>query len=134
MDRTIVIAVPAPIPHGHRVEVVERMDENGERALLMVTDLDTQIRFQHSQHPVNRYDAPAYPGTAAWVGRVLECTLSPGRAGVSTTLLVDPVGPGAAEADIALRGADAAASAVTDEALRWGGADRTPEPEPPRFW
>ncbi|WP_404472607.1 hypothetical protein [Microbacterium aerolatum] len=125
MDRTIVIAVPAPIPHGHRVEVVERVDDSGERMVIGVTDLETRIRYQH---------AAATPGSAAWIGRVLECTLTPSRAGVSTTLLVDPVGPGAAEADIALRGADAAASAVTEEALRWGGADRTPEPKESRFW
>ncbi|WP_194419962.1 hypothetical protein [Microbacterium abyssi] len=125
MDRTIVISMPAPIPHGHRVEVVERVDESGERVVVGVTDLETRIRYQHGA---------ATAGSAAWVGRVLECTINPSRAGFSTTLLVDPVGPGAAEADVALRGADAAASAVTEEALRWGGADRTPEPEAPRFW
>ncbi|CAH0170956.1 MULTISPECIES: hypothetical protein [unclassified Microbacterium] len=126
MDRTIVVAMPAPIPHGHRVEVVERVDENGERSVLAVTDLETRIRYEHSRSAVS--------GAATWVGRVLECAVNPSRAGFSTTLLVDPVGPGAAEADVALRGADAAASAVTDEALRWGGADRKPEPEAPRFW
>lgn len=126
MDRTIVIPVPAPIPHGHRVEVVERVDEDGERIVLTVTDLETQIRYQHSSRTGS--------GAVTWVGRVLKCTIDAGRAGVGTTLLIDPVGPGAAEADIALRGADAAASAVTDEALRWGGGDRTPESEPPRFW
>lgn len=133
MDRSIVIPVPAPIPHGHRVEVLELVDENGERTVLVVTDLETQVRY-HGQHGVNQHTAPALSGSTAWVGRVRECTISPRHTGVSTTLLVDPVGPGAAEADIALRGADAAASAVTGEALRWGGADRMPEPEPPRFW
>lgn len=126
MDRKIVIAVPAAIPHGHRVELVERVDESGARTVLTVTDLETRVRYQHG--------AAVSSGTVAWVGRVIECTISASRAGVSTTLLVDPVGPGAAEADVALRGADAAASAATDEALRWGGADRTPEPESPRFW
>lgn len=126
MDRTIVIGVPAPISQGHRVEVVEQVGEEGERTVLTVTDLETRVRYQHGSSTL--------PGAVVWVGRVLECTISPVRAGVSTTLLVDPVGPGAAEADIALRGADAAASAVTHEALRWGGADREPQPEPPRFW
>lgn len=126
MDRAIVIAVPAPIPHGHRVEVVERVDEDGERMVLSVTDLETRIRYRHG--------ASVLQGVTTWVGRLLECTIEPGRSGISTTLLVDPVGPGAAQADVALRGADAAASAVTDEALRWGGADRKPEPEAPRFW
>ena len=126
MDRTIIIAEPAAIPHGHRVEVVERVDENGERAVIALTDLDTRIRYEHAH--------PPSAGAASWVGRVLECTLHTSRSGVSTTLLVDPTGPGTAEADVALRGADAAAAAVTDEALRWGGADRQPEPEVPRFW
>jgi len=130
MDRSIVIAVPASIPHGHRIEVVERVGEGGERAVLTVMDLETRVRYQHAVAA----DGRAASGTATWVGRVLECTIAPTRAGVTTTLLVDPVGPGAAEADVALRGADAAASAVTSEALRWGGADRAPEPEPPRFW
>ena len=125
MDRTIVIAAPAPIPHGHRVEIVERVDGSGERTVVAVTDLETRIRYQHGV---------AAPGSVAWIGRVLECTVGQSRAGTDTTLLVDPVGPGAAEADVALRGADSAASAVTDEALRWGGADRAPEPEEPRFW
>jgi hypothetical protein len=126
MDRTIVLAVPAPIPHGHRVEVVERLDQNDERIVVAVTDLDSRIHY--------RQGTGASIGERAWVGRVLESTLAPSRSGVSTTLLVDPVGSGADEADLALRGADAAASAVTSEALRWGGADRKPEPEAPRFW
>ncbi|WP_144796791.1 hypothetical protein [Microbacterium paludicola] len=126
MDRTIVISVPAPVPHGHRVEVAERLDGEGERVVLAVTDLETRVRYQHG--------ATVGHGATTWVGRVLECTIAQGRSGVVTTLLIDPVGPGAAEADLALRGADAAASAVTSEALRWGGANREPEPEPPRFW
>lgn len=126
MDRTIVISMPAPIPHGHRVEVTERIDDGGERMVLAVTDLETRIVYRHGASP--------RIGGAAWVGRVLECTISTARSGAETTLLIDPVGPGAAEADIALRGADAAASAVTDEALRWGGANSKPEPEAPRFW
>ncbi|WP_417511190.1 hypothetical protein [Microbacterium sp.] len=125
MDRTIIIAVPAPIPHGHRVEVIERVDESDQRTVLIVTDLETRIRYQQGS---------AVLGTTSWVGRVLECTIMPAREGVRTSLLVDPVGPGADAADVALREADAAASAVTSEALRWGGADRRPEPEAPRFW
>lgn len=126
MDRTIVIAVSAPIPHGHRIEVVERVDDVGDRIVLSLTDLETRIRYRHGR--------PATSEVETWTGRVLECTIASTRASVTTTLLVDPVGPGSAEADVALRGADAAASAVTNEALRWGGGDRTPEPEPPRFW
>lgn len=126
MDRTIEIAVSAPIPHGHRIEVVERVDDVGERIVLSLTDLETRVRYRHG--------ISAISGPQTWTGRVLECTITGTRGGVVTTLLVDPVGPGSAEADVALRGADAAAGAASGEALRWGGADREPEPEPPRFW
>lgn len=126
MDRTIVIAASAPIPHGHRIEVVERVDDVGARAVMSVIDLETRIRYQQG--------IPMASAAVTWTGRVLECTIMPTRGSVSTTLLVDPIGPGSAEADVALRGADAAAGAAKTEADRWGGADRIPEPEPPRFW
>ena len=128
MDRTITIPLPVAIAHGHRVQVLEHIDEAGARTLVMITDLESRTRYAGGAVT----DAPA--AQASWVGRVLECTVSPTRTGASTVLLVDPVGPGAAEADVALRGADAAADAARDEALRWGGADRVPEPEAPRFW
>jgi len=139
MNRSIIIAVPAPIPHGHRVEVTEHAEEGGGRAVLAVMDLETRIRYQNSPHDAGSHDAdrrgwPVPAGASVWIGHVLECTVASGRSGAGTTLLIDPVGHGAAEVDSALRGADAAASAVTDEALRWGGTDRTPEPESPRFW
>ena len=126
MDRTITISVPAPIPHGHRVEVVERVDDSGTRSVVMLHDLETRVRY--------RLEATPPAGSATWTGRVIECVIAPTRGGVTTTFLIDPTGPGSAEADIALRGADAAADAARDEALRWGGADTVPEPEPPRFW
>ncbi|WP_426182187.1 hypothetical protein [Microbacterium sp. TWP3-1-2b2] len=126
MDRTIVIAVPAPIPHGHRIEVVERVDDTGSRSLVVLTDLETRVRYRQETSPPSE--------SVTWTGRVLECTIAPTRGGVTTTLLVDPTGPGSAEADVALRSADAAADRASGEALRWGGGDRVPEPEPPRFW
>ena len=126
MDRTIEIAASAPIPHGHRIEVTERVDEDGARRLATVIDLETRIRY--------RQDASALGGSVSWTGRVLECTVTSARSRTTTTLLVDPIGPGSVEADVALRGADAAAEAAKDEALRWGGADREPEPDQPRFW
>lgn len=126
MDRTITIAASAPIPHGHRVEVVERVDETGARSVIVLTDLETRVRYRH--------DSPQASDTVTWTGRVVECIIAQTRGGVRTALLVDPTGPGSAEADVALRGADAAADAARDEALRWGGGDRVPDPEPPRFW
>ncbi|GGD85936.1 hypothetical protein [Microbacterium murale] len=126
MDRTITIAVAAPIPHGHRIEVVERVDDSGSRAVVELTDLETRVRYRQEGHPTS--DA------STWTGRVIECVIARSRVGVKTMLLVDPTGPGSAEADVALRGADAAAGAASVEALRWGGGDTVPEPEPPRFW
>lgn len=126
MDRTITIAVPAPIPHGHRVEVVERVDDSGSRSVVVLTDLETRVRY--------RQDGAPGSGDATWTGRIIECVIAPTRSGVKTMLLIDPTGPGSAEADVALRGADAAADAASVEALRWGGGDTVPEPEPPRFW
>ncbi|KDA06359.1 hypothetical protein DC31_11040 [Microbacterium sp. CH12i] len=126
MDRTIVIAASAPIPHGHRIEVVERVDDTGERAVMMVIDLETRVKYQQG--------TPSASDAVAWTGRVLECTIVSAKGRGSTTLLVDPIGPGSSEADVALRGADAAAFAAKAEADRWGGADRVPEPKAPRFW
>lgn len=125
MDRTIVIAASAPIPHGHRIEVVERVDDAGVRTVMSVIDLETRIRYHQDTSVAER---------AAWTGRVLECTITSAKGRARTTLLVDPIGPGSAEADGALRGADAAAEAASVEALRWGGAGPESEPEPPRFW
>lgn len=126
MDRTIVIAASAPIPHGHRIEVVERVDEDGVRTVTTVIDLETRVRYEQGTSAVAE--------SLTWTGRVLECTIMSTKSKASTTLLVDPIGPGSAQADVALRGADAAADAASGEALRWGGGDRDPEPEPPRFW
>lgn len=125
MDRTVVIPLPAAIAHGHRVQVVEIDDDAGHTVIALI-DLETGVR----------YGADTESGRPAttWTGYVLECRITPSRMGASTTLLIDRVGSGAAEADDALRGADAAAEAASDEALRWGGADRRPEPEAPRFW
>lgn len=126
MDRTIIIVASAPIPHGHRIEVVERVDEFGARTLMSVIDLETRIRYQQG--------VPVPSEAVTWTGQVLECTVVQARGSVSTTLLIDPIGPGSAEADVALRGAGAAAEAAKTEADRWGGSDRVPAPEPPRFW
>jgi hypothetical protein len=65
---------------------------------------------------------------------VLECTDAIGDRSARTILTVDPIGPGAVGAKVALRGADAAADAAKAEADRWGGSDRPPAEEPERFW
>lgn len=127
MDRLLVWTAQVAIPRGHRVEVTEQADPlTQEPVLLSLVDLDTGIRYRRAEEP----------GVEAsrWIGRVLDCTVTIGDRVSRTTLTVDPIGPGAVGAKVALRGADAAADAAKAEADRWGGSDRPPAEEPERFW
>lgn len=127
MDRLLVLNAQVAIAHGHRVEVTEQADPlTQEPVVLGLVDLDTGIRFRRAEDPSGDF--------SRWIGRILECTVTIGGMGAHTTLLVDPIGPGATGAKVALRGADAAADAAKAEADRWGGADRPPAEEPERFW
>jgi len=127
MDRLLVLDAQVAIPHGHRVEVTEQADPlTQEPVVLALVDLDTGIRYRRAEDPGGDF--------SRWIGRVLRCTVTMGGGGAHTSLLVDPIGPGATGAKIALRGADAAADAAKAEADRWGGADRPPAEETERFW
>lgn len=127
MDRTLVLTAEVAIAQGHRVEVTERFDdETGEPSVVGIVDLDTGIRYQRSE--------PQRGEISRWIGRVLECTITLHAGGARTELTVDPIGQGATEARVALRGADEAADAAKAEADRWGGADRAPQTEAERFW
>jgi|EndMetStandDraft_3_1072993.scaffolds.fasta_scaffold792124_1 hypothetical protein len=127
MDRTLVWTAQVAIPSGHRVEVTEQADPlTLEPVLLSLIDLDTGVRYRRAEDPRGEL--------ARWVGRVVECTVIIGDRTARTTLIVDPIGPGAVGAKVALRGADAAADAAKAEADRWGGSDRPPAEEPERFW
>ncbi|WAA64829.1 hypothetical protein [Microbacterium oxydans] len=127
MDRLLVFDAQVAIPHGHRVEVTEQVDPlTEEPVVLALVDLDTGIRYRRPEEPGR--------DVSRWIGRVLKCTVTIGGAGARTALLVDPIGPGATGAKVALRGADAAADAAKAEADRWGGVDRPLEEEPERFW
>lgn len=130
MDRLLVLTAQVAIAHGHRVEVTEQLDPidplGQEPVVLAVVDLDTGIRYRRAEEPKGDF--------SRWIGRVIECTVTMGGVGARTALLVDPIGPGATGAKIALRGADAAADAAKAEADRWGGVDRPPAEEPERFW
>jgi len=125
MDRTITIGMPSPVPQGHRVRVHERVADGEARTVIAVTDLETGSRWQREASAAD---------DAVWTGTVRDCVIEQTTGGVRTLLHVDIVPGAATEADDALRGADAAAEAARTEALRWGGADRVPEPEQPRFW
>jgi hypothetical protein len=127
MDRLLVLTAQVAIAHGHRVEVTEQVDPlTDEPVVLALVDLDTGIRYRRAEEPAGDF--------SRWIGRVIECSVTIGGSGAHTSLLVDPIGPGATGARIALRGADAAADAAKAEADRWGGADRPPVEEPERFW
>lgn len=127
MDRMLVFAGQIALPLGHRVEVTEHSGgDDSEPLVLSVVDLDTGIRYRRSEE---------FRGAVSrWIGRVLECTVTVSGGVTRTALLVDPVGPAASEAGVALRGADAAVEAAKAEADRWGGTDRPPAEEPERFW
>ncbi|WP_353114062.1 hypothetical protein [Microbacterium sp.] len=124
MERTIVLAASARIPRGSMVEVMQADDADG--AVIAVTEIGTGRRHGDP--------APASGSTVAWRAQVLDCRASGSGAGRSQTTLtlaaVDPV----VAADVALREADAAASAAKAEADRWGGADKRPAPPKERFW
>ncbi|WP_300266744.1 hypothetical protein [Microbacterium sp.] len=126
MDRTVVFSLSAPISRGHRIEVTQTHDESGSASIAAIVDIDAGVRFERSDAPTGQ--------TSRWMGTVVACTVTGSASRVRTTLVVDAVRPGTAESDAALREADAAADAARDEALRWGGTDREPEPETPRFW
>ncbi|MDN3444924.1 hypothetical protein [Microbacterium sp. APC 3901] len=129
MDRKLVLNAHLAIARGHRIEVMERVDElTGESLILSVSDLDTGIRYRRVEEPRGEL--------VRWWGRVLDCTVTIGGHSSLTTLTVDAEGngSGATSARAALYGADAAVDAAKAEADRWGGGDRVPEPEPERFW
>lgn len=126
MDRTLVLAASAPIPVGHRVEVAEQLDlASGTSTVMAITDLETGVRYQRAEEPSGEL--------SVWQGRVLTTTITATADGPRTAVKVDAVRSAASAADIALRGADAAAGAAKDESDRWG-SDPLPEREPDRFW
>lgn len=121
MDRTLLLDYAVAIPVGHRVEVSE------VGAAVALADLDTGIRYLPSERATG--DAPA----RTWHGRVLACVVAPGARHPHTTLVVteDEGRPAAAEARVALDGADAALSAANAEAMRWSSTPGDPvRPQP----
>lgn len=124
MQRTLVFHAAVPLSRGHRVEVVETLNTDGESSILAVTDLESSIRYELFE------SSSVTP--KAWVGTVHACTVDLTR--TRTTLVVNLLESGSNGTKAALYGADAAADAAKAEADRWGGADRQPEPEPERFW
>ena len=138
MDRRLVLNAHLAVARGHRVDVMEAVDEESGRAsVLQIVDLDSGIRYVR--------DEGARGDVVRWSGRVLDCTVTIDAgtigggtigAGSRTVLTIDIEGDGAGatNAHAALLGADAAVEAAKAEADRWGGSDGVPEPETDRFW
>lgn len=143
MDRRLVLNAYLAVARGHRVDVMEAVDEeNGRASVLQIVDLDSGVRYVLEE--ATRGDV------VRWSGRVLDCTVSISTlsistasisggtvgAGSRTVLAIDVEGGSAGEtnARAALLGADAAVEAAKAEADRWGGSDGVPEPETDRFW
>lgn len=127
MDRSLSLPAQVAIAPGHRVEVTEQIAPHTEEPVIFaLVDLDTGIRYARAGDPRGEF--------SRWVGRVLNCTVTIGGGAGRTVLRVDPIGPGATGAKVALYGADAAADAAKAEADKWGGTDRPPAQEPERFW
>jgi hypothetical protein len=118
-DRILALAYPAPIPVGHRVEVIEYADtrpDGKRRGVLrigdvpppVVTDLDTGIRYMNHVHGsaggngANAFTPNTYPfaprpdlvESARWQGVVAACTIVLVEAlpEQHTMLAVTPVG------------------------------------------
>jgi hypothetical protein len=126
MDRTLVMAASAPIPVGHRVEVAEQLDfVGGTSAVVAITDLETGVRYQRAEEPTGEL--------SVWRGQVLTTTITATADGPRTSMKIDAVRSGAADAERALRSADAAAGAAKQESDRWG-SDPFPESQPDRYW
>lgn len=127
MDRVLVVTAQIAIPLGHRVDVTEQIDPlTADVVVAAVVDLDTGVQYRRAGDPRGE--------TSRWIGRVVDCVVTIGGQRACTTLTIDPIGPGATGAKVALRGADAAADAAKAEADRWGGSDRPPAEETERFW
>ncbi|MFB4352274.1 hypothetical protein RAC69_03935 [Microbacterium sp. LS_15] len=128
MDRRLVLNAHLAVARGHRVDVMEAVDEESGRAsVLQIVDLDSGVRYVR--------DETARGDVVRWSGRVLDCTVTIGT-GARTVLTIDVEGDGAGatNARTALLGADAAVEAAKAEADRWGGSGGVPEPETDRFW
>jgi len=125
MAVTLILPLSAPLAVGRIVAVDE------ESRAVRVRDLTTGV--------VYRVPGSVLPelGALPWRGRVEACTVLATEEGVVTELVLDAVPGGAVDlrgSAIALEGASQAAAAAKAQAAVWGGTDRPPQEETPRFW
>ncbi|MFB7841989.1 hypothetical protein [Microbacterium sp. NPDC056052] len=125
MSVTLILPLSAPLGVGRIVAVDE------ESRSVRIRDLTTGV--------VYRVPGSVLPelGALPWRGRVEECNVLATEEGVVTELVLDAVPGGAVDlrgAAVALEGAEEAAAAAKAQAAIWGGTDRPPQEEQPRFW
>lgn len=125
MAVTLILPLSAPLGVGRIVTVDE------EPRAVRIRDLTTGV--------VYRVPGSVLPelGALPWRGRVDACTVLVTEEGVVTELVLDAVPGGAVDlrgSAIALEGASQAAAAAKAQAAIWGGTDRPPQEEAPRFW
>lgn len=125
MSVTLILPLSAPLGVGRIVAVDE------ESRAVRIRDLTTGVIY--------RVPGSVLPelGALPWRGRVEACSVLATEEGVVTELVLDAVPGGAVDlrgAAVALEGAEEAAAAAKAQAAIWGGTDRPPQEEQPRFW
>ncbi|MBS1673394.1 MAG: hypothetical protein JSS74_05450 [Actinobacteria bacterium] len=125
MSVTLILPLSAPLGVGRIVAVDE------ESRAVRIRDLTTGVAYRVPGSVLPEF------GALPWRGRVEACSVLATEEGVVTELVLDAVPGGAVDlrgSAIALEGAEEAAAAAKAQAAIWGGTDRPPQEEQPRFW
>lgn len=125
MAVTLILPLSAPLAVGRIVAVDE------ESRAVRIRDLTSGVAYRVAGSVLPEL------GALPWRGRVEACTVLATEEGVVTELVLDAVPGGAVDlrgSAIALEGASQAAAAAKAQAAVWGGTDRPPQEETPRFW
>lgn len=125
MSVTLILPLPAPLGVGRVIS----LDEEG--GSVQIRDLTTGVVYRVPGSVLPEF------GALPWRGRVEACTVQASPTGAVTELVLDAVPGGAVDlrgAAVALEGAEQAAAAAKAQAAVWGGTDRPPQEEAPRFW
>lgn len=137
MTASLVLPLAVHLAVGSLIEVSAQTPSGSTAERLLILDAATGIRYDV---PVEAIPAPESGRT--YRARVEECTITGDSAGAVRTALVlapltdlpEDAADAIEGAAGALSGAERAAADAGAEAAWWGGVDRTPKPETPRFW
>lgn len=125
MAVTLILPLSAPLGVGRIIAVDE------ESHAVRIRDLTTGVVYRVPGSVLPEF------GALPWRGRVEACSVLATGEGVVTELVLDAVPGGAVDlrgSAVALEGAEEAAAAAKAQAAIWGGTDRPPQEEQPRFW